>query len=150
MSVIPPGFAPHTRSSPATAPWEPLFAAIDHEAPAFALACEIAEAHCNARGFLHGGVAAGLADNAMGLSYGLALRGEVGGGLVTVSLSLDYAGSGRIGQWLVVRPRVLKAGSGMGFVDAVLTADEAIVARASATFRRLPAPSGDEPRTGRA
>jgi len=129
----PEGFALHTRSSPVTRPWEPLFARITSEA--FQLGLRLAEPHCNARGFAHGGVIASLADNAMGLSYGLKLGAP--GGIVTVSLNLDYIGSGQIGQWLEISPRVLKASKTTGFVDALITADGTLVARASAVFRNL-------------
>lgn len=129
----PEGFALHTRSSPVTRPWEPLFAKVTSEA--FHLGIRLAEPHCNARGFAHGGVIASLADNAMGLSYGLKLGAP--GGIVTVSLNLDYIGSGQTGQWLEFSPRVLKASKATGFVDALITADGRLVARASAVFRNL-------------
>lgn len=129
----PEGFSLHTRSSPVTKPWEPIYAKITPEA--FHLALRLAEPHCNARGFAHGGVIAALADNAMGLTYGLNLGAP--GGIVTVSLNLDYIGSGQIGQWLEIAPRVLKASKTTGFVDALVTADGALVARASAVFRNL-------------
>ena len=86
---------------------------------------------------MHGGVIAALADNAMGLSYGLAARaaGIELTSAVTVSLTVDYAASGQVGQWLLIAPRIIKAGRNMGFVDALITADGAPIARASATFR---------------
>jgi uncharacterized protein (TIGR00369 family) len=127
----PEGFSLHTRSSPVTRPWEPIYAKITEES--FLLALQLAEPHCNARGFAHGGVIAALADNAMGLSYGLKLGAP--GGIVTVSLNLDYIGSGQIGHWLMIAPRVLKASRTTGFVDALVTANGALVARASAVFR---------------
>ena len=95
-------------------------------------------AHCNSRGLVHGGVIATLADNAMGASLGAtrALEpGEAPSGAVTVSLSLDYVAAARLGQWMLVTPRVLKAGRSMGFVDALITADHEVIARAAATFR---------------
>lgn len=139
----PEGFAPHDRKSPVTDPWEPVFAR--RREGVVDLGLILATAHCNSRGFVHGGVLATLADNAMGLSYGATLLhenvGAAGGGAVTVSLTIDYLATARIGQWLQVSPRVLRAGGNMGFVDAILTADGATIARASATFRRLDAPA---------
>lgn len=126
----PEGFAPHFRQSPVTNPWEPLFSR--REGDMVQLGLTIAEAHCNSRGFLHGGVIAALADNAMGLSY-VAAAGS--SGAVTVGLQVDYAGTGRIGQWLHIAPRLIKAGKSMGFVDALISADAVVIARASATFR---------------
>ena len=97
------------------------------------------EEHCNARGILHGGVIAALADNAMGMSYVVAARNA---GLeiitpLTVTLSIDYAATARIGQWLQIEPRVIKAGRTTGFVDALVKGDNATAARASATFRAM-------------
>lgn len=130
---IPDGFAPHTRKSPVTAPWEPLFAA---QAPgSYRLGLRIASAHCNGRGFLHGGVIAALADNAMGLTYVAALQD--GRSAVTIGLTLDYVGIGALGQWLEIGPRLIKSGKTLGFVDALIEADGQIIARANATFKAV-------------
>ena len=94
------------------------------------LGLRIATPHCNGRGFLHGGLIASLADNAMGLSLGLA----TGTSPVTVSLSIDYLRVGKPGQWLQVEPRVVRAGGKLGVVDALITADGETIARANATF----------------
>jgi len=132
MQVKPPNdFAPHFRKSPVTDPWEPLYSRwLDG---ALQIGLNIRPAHCNSRGFLHGGVVAALADNAIGLSCGKAEPAVPE--LVTLSLSVDYAGSADVGQWLQIEPRVLKAGRSMRFGDALVTADGAVVARASATLR---------------
>lgn len=139
MPNVPDGFAPHFRRSPVTDPWEPLYSRRSQGVVELGLV--LAEPHCNARGLLHGGVIATLADNAMGHSF-LAARaaeaGEAPAGAVTVSLSVDFAAVARLGQWVLVTPRVLKAGKSMGFVDALVTADGTLIARASGTFRVTP------------
>ena len=96
MSAAPPeGFVPHFRKSPVTDPWEPLFSRqLEH---AVQIGLHLREAHCNARGFPHGGVIVALADNAMGLSCRKVL-GSGPGGLVTVSLAVDYVSTAKIGQ----------------------------------------------------
>ncbi|HET7153910.1 MAG TPA: PaaI family thioesterase [Hyphomicrobiaceae bacterium] len=134
MQTDPPeGFTPHFRKSPVTNPWEPLFSRkIDG---AVQIGLWLREVHCNSRGLLHGGVIAALADNAMGLSCGASLPSVQG--LLTVSLTVDYVGAAKIGQWLQIEPRVLRTGKSMGFADALVTADGTVVARASATFRVL-------------
>jgi uncharacterized protein (TIGR00369 family) len=143
-SAVPGGFRPHARRSPVTDPWQPIHAR--EAGDSLELGLVIHEGHCNARGFLHGGVIAALADNAMGLSLGLALKGaHLAGdvsGIVTTGLSVDYLASGRIGQWLHVEPRVLKAGRRSGTVDALVRADSVLIARASASFAVL---SGEGP-----
>jgi uncharacterized protein (TIGR00369 family) len=138
-SPPPAGFTPHFRKSRVTDPWEPIFSReIDG---VLQIGLQISEAHTNSRDFLHGAVIAALADNAMGLSYGMQARAKDPdsgkAGAVTVSLNVDYAATPRLGQWLQVEPRVVKAGRSIGFVDALITADGETVARASATFRLL-------------
>ncbi|HEV7385002.1 MAG TPA: PaaI family thioesterase, partial [Phenylobacterium sp.] len=91
----PQGFAAHGRTSPLTAPWEPIYARETDRA--LILGVFVREAHCNSRGFAHGGLIGALADNAMGLSCSRRLDGAAR--LVTVSLSVDFLGRAQIGQW---------------------------------------------------
>ena len=135
---VPEGFSPHFKKSRVTDPWEPLYSRSLPDAVQIGL--RLREEHCNSRGFVHGGVIATLADNAMGLSYWQVAKNaeddpSLFRGTVTVSLNVDYAATANIGQWLQIEPRVIKAGRSMGFVDALITADATPIARASATFR---------------
>jgi uncharacterized protein (TIGR00369 family) len=134
MAQPPAGFAPHFRKSPVTDPWEPLFSRRT-DAGAIEIGVVLAPAHCNARGMAHGGVLAALADNAMGLTYAASL--DQPSGVVTVNLSLDYVAVAKVGAWLQVAPRLIRGGKSMGFVDALVTADGEVIARASAVFRNL-------------
>jgi uncharacterized protein (TIGR00369 family) len=129
--AAPDGFMPHFKTSPVTAPWEPLLSRRGERSVEIGM--WLREAHCNSRGFLHGGVIAALADNAMGLSCVTCHPGMKGA--LTVSLNVDYVGSAKLGQWLRIEPRVLKVGGTLGFADALITADGDPIARASATFR---------------
>jgi acyl-coenzyme A thioesterase PaaI-like protein len=134
--VIPEGYAPHSRKSPLTDPWEPLYSKVVDGA--LVLGVHIRQAHCNGRGFAHGGLISALADNAMGHSVVGAIRRREGNpsiAAVTVTLTLDFLGTGQIGQWLEVVPRVLRAGSSLGFADCLVLADGQPIARGSATFR---------------
>jgi uncharacterized protein (TIGR00369 family) len=126
MSDIPDGFARHDRTSPLTAPWEPLwFRAADG-----AMGLRIVEAHCNSRGLAHGGLIAALADNIMGIACARARASRP----VTAGLSVDYLGPARMGQWLEFVPEVDKAGATLGFATCRVTADGTLCARARATF----------------
>jgi uncharacterized protein (TIGR00369 family) len=133
---IPAGFAPHFRKSPVTDAWEPLFSKT--EGGVVVIALRVREAHCNGRGFLHGGVISAVADAAMGHS---AIRSQEqqqaarARSAVTVSLAIDFLASAQIGQWIEIVPRVLKAGSSIAFVDCVVLADGQPIARGNATFR---------------
>ena len=132
----PSGYLPHDRPSPLTAPWAPIFARTT--AQALQLAVQVREAHCNSRGFAHGGLIAALADNAMGLSaVRLARAAEAGTtkSAVTVGLTLDFISSATIGEWLEFHPTVLKVGGTLAFVECHVRSSERLVARASASFR---------------
>lgn len=133
--TAPEGFQPHYRKSPLTDPWEPLYA---HKAEdRVVLGLTVANPHTNSRGFLHGGLIAALADNAMGLSCGavLARDGVQSSGLVTVSLSVDYMGKAEIGDWLAFDTEFVRTGRTLCFAGAAVTANGAAIARAHATFR---------------
>ena len=139
MDDIPEGFSPHTRRSPVTEPWEPLYARA--AADRLVLGVRVRSEHCNSRGMPHGGFLATLADNAMGLSLGvnLAAADQATAGLVTVSLTLDYLGSAKLGQWLEFDTDFVKLGRSICFAEATVRADGTPVARARATFKRLEA-----------
>ncbi len=132
----PDGYQPHTRRSPLTDPWEPLLAR--EMADAVDLGLEVREAHCNARGFAHGGLISSLADNAMGLSaVRLARRRPDAGAAsaVTVTLSVDFIDVAHPGDFIEFRPTVLKVGRTLAFCDCRVVCGERLIARANASFR---------------
>lgn len=133
---IPTGFEPHFRKSPFTDPWEPLYSRRTEKAVVIGL--RLAKPHTNGRGLIHGGLIASLADNAMGYSCAQATDWKTS--FVTVSLSVDYAGSAQVGQWLSVESDVIKTGSTLCFAQSLIKADDAVIARANATFRVVPKP----------
>ncbi|MDB5520735.1 MAG: thioesterase [Tardiphaga sp.] len=129
---VPEGFVRHTRSSPLTEPWEPIYA--KRSDSAVILALRLAKPHTNSRGMVHGGLIAALADNAMGLSCGVKIDSG-GTRLVTVSLAVDYLGTAQIGQWLTIEPDVVKTGRTLCFAQCLVKADGEVVARANGTFK---------------
>ena len=128
---IPDGFEPQSRPSPLTDPWEPIYS--KQTPDAIILGLRLATPHTNARGFVHGGLIAALTDKAMGHSCGHKMGGT--DSLVTVSMSIDFVGSAQIGQWLTVETDVIKTGSTICFAQCFVRADDAVIARANATFR---------------
>ena len=128
---IPEGFEPQSRRSPLTDPWEPIYS--KQTPDAIILGLRLATPHTNARGFVHGGLIAALADKAMGHSCGHKMGGTHS--LVTVSMSIDFISSAQIGQWLVVESEVIKTGGTLCFAQCRVTADGVAIARANATFR---------------
>lgn len=129
----PEGFEPHFRKSGLTDPWEPIYSRTV-PGDAVIIGLEAGPAHVNSRGMVHGGLLATLADNAMGLSCGQHLAGEAPAGLVTVSLSIDYLGPAKIGQWLEFSTSFVKTGRSICFAQCFVTADGKPCARANASF----------------
>ena len=125
------GFERQSAPSPLTAPWEPIYSKTTEDAIVLGLWLDVP--HTNRRGFAHGGLIAALTDKAMGHSCGHKLRGAHS--LVTVSMSIDFIGSGQVGQWIEIATDVIKAGKTLCFAQCVVTADGEIIARANATFR---------------
>ena len=131
---IPEGFAPHVRKSPLTDPWEPLYSKRTDKAVIIGL--RLAKPHTNGRGLIHGGLIAALADNAMGHSCAHQMGGV--SSLVTIGLAVDFVGTAHVGQWLAVESDVIRTGSTICFAQSLVKADEAVIARANATFRVVP------------
>lgn len=135
---VPEGFERHFRRSGLTDPWEPLYSRKLEDRIQMGLI--LAEPHCNSRGLVHGGLIAALADNAMGLSCVVALASDgrdAGKGLVTVSLGVDYVGSAKLGEWLLIDPEPVKVGGSIGFARALIRSESKPVAMANATFKIL-------------
>ena len=135
ITDIPEGFERQSRQSPLTDPWEPIYS--KQTPDAIILGLRLAKPHTNGRGFAHGGLIAALADKAMGHSCGHKMRGGAYS-LVTVSMAIDFISSGQIGRWLAVETDVIKTGSTLCFAQSLIKADDAVIARANATFRVVP------------
>src|SRR5205085_752475 len=71
------------------------------------------EKHCNARGTVHGGALATIADIALG--YALSYSTEPPTAAVTANLTLDFAGSAKPGDWLEAHVDIQKLGSRLAF-----------------------------------
>jgi acyl-coenzyme A thioesterase 13 len=130
MSEIPEGFEPIFRSSPYLELLGPIFNKKADEGLVIGLRAE--EKHCNARGLVHGGVFSSLADVALG--YSAAFQGKEPTPLVTASLSIDYAGSAKLGEWIEVYTDVQKVGKRMAFANCYFLVGTKRIVRASGVF----------------
>ncbi len=136
--AIPEGFAPLFRTSPFLEATGPFYYRRDGERLIVGL--RILEKHANARGFAHGGLLMTLADIALG--YSLAFREDPPASFLTATLSAEFAGSARIGDWVEAHVDVQKSGSRLAFANAYLTVAGERILRASAVFARNPKPLG--------
>ena len=83
----------------------------------------------------HGGFLATLVDFSFGRSVHAALEGE--GVPVTVSLTTDYLGPVRVGDWVEAHTEVERLGSRLAFADCSLRVDGREVVRARAVLAVL-------------
>jgi uncharacterized protein (TIGR00369 family) len=130
VSEVPAGFGPLFRSSPAIDLIGPVYS--KGEGAELVLGLRVEQKHCNMRGALHGGILATLADIALG--YAVAFSTKPPTGLVTANLTLDFAGTAKIGDWLEARVDIQKKGSRLAFANCYIGVGEQRIVRASAVF----------------
>ncbi len=133
MSEIPAGFEPLFRSSPYTEAIGPLY--YRKGSDPLVLAIRILDKHVNARGLAHGGLLLTLADLALG--YSMAFRENPPASLITASMSADFAGAAKIGDWVEAHVDIQKSGGRLAFANAYLTVQGERILRASAVFARV-------------
>jgi len=131
--TVPNGFAPLFRTSPATDLIGPIY--YRGSGKDLALGLQVDQKHCNARGTVHGGILATLADVALG--YTMAYSTDPPTRLVTANLTLDFAGAATIGAWLETAVEIQKQGSRLAFANCYITAAGERIVRASAVFMVL-------------
>jgi acyl-coenzyme A thioesterase 13 len=129
---LPEGFEPLFRTSPFTETVGPLYHRKGSDP--LVLGMRILEKHANARGFAHGGVLLTLADLALG--YSMAFSEDPPASLITASLSADFAGTAKVGDWIEAHVDVQKSGSRLAFANAYLVVQGERILRASAVFAR--------------
>jgi acyl-coenzyme A thioesterase 13 len=127
---IPTGFAPIFRTSPFLETIGPLYSA--GSGASLVIGMRVQQKHTNARGTLHGGVIASVADIALG--YGMAMSTNPPTSMVTANLSVDFAGSAQIGDWVETSLDVQKIGSRMAFANVYFSVGCERIARASGVF----------------
>ncbi len=130
MDNIPEGFEPIFRTSPYLELIGPIYNKKTSEGLVIGLLAQ--EKHCNARGLVHGGVFSSLADVALG--YNAAFQGKEPTPLVTANLSLDYAGSAKLGDWIEIHSDVQKVGRSMAFANCYFLVGAKRIVRASGVF----------------
>ncbi|WP_415754386.1 PaaI family thioesterase [Pseudomonas leptonychotis] len=130
MSIIPAGFTPLFRSSPFLDLLGPIYNQRSDTGLVIGLRAE--EKHCNARGLVHGGVLSSLADVALG--YNSAIAQEPPTPIVTSSLTIDYAGTAKLGDWITLETDVQKVGKSLAFANCYVVVESVRIARASAVF----------------
>lgn len=127
---VPDGFEPLSRSSPFIDLVGPLFASRSDEGLLIGFLAE--QKHCNTSGFVHGGCLSTVADIALG--YNAAGFGAEETPMVTASITIDFAGSARAGDWVVYKTDVQKVGKKVAFANCYVHVGDKRIARASGLF----------------
>lgn len=137
---IPAPFQPISRISPLIEMIGPVYS--HGSGTDLVIGMRAQEKHCNLRGHVHGGIFATLADIALG--YTLAFSSDPPAGYVTVNLSIDYAGTANVGDWMEVRTDVQRRGKRLAFANAYIHVGEQRIARASGVFMASDWPSASK------
>jgi len=127
---IPDNFKPLFRTSPVLDLIGPIY--YRGEGRELVLGLRAETKHCNARGAVHGGILATLADVALG--YTMAFASDPPAVLVTANLTLDFAGTAKSGDWLETRVDIQRQGSRLSFANCYISVAGRRIVRASAVF----------------
>jgi acyl-coenzyme A thioesterase PaaI-like protein len=91
--------------------------------------------HVNLLGVVQGGMLMTFADRALGLCAWQAAEGTP---CVTIQFEMQFLSSGRIGEFIELRPEVVRRTASLVFLRGVLTAGSRSVAAASGIWKRVP------------
>src|SRR3954447_22809309 len=108
--TAPPAFIPYARTSRYLELVGPVY---QHRDDPGVIGLELDERHTNSRGLCHAGVLVALADTIMGHTIDDVLTGP--GRPVTVTLTTDFLGTARSGDWLEGRATIRRVGQRLAF-----------------------------------
>src|SRR5262249_13711118 len=121
----PPGFEPYAEPSSFLERIGPLLQKRTGAGVIFGV--RIAEHHCNRRDMAHGGLVVALGKTGEWFS-------QPPVSLITASLTVDFYGTARRGDWLQAETDVTRVGRQVAFGNCYLRVADRIVARASGVF----------------
>ncbi|WP_239018866.1 PaaI family thioesterase [Sphingobium terrigena] len=103
------------------------------------VALEVQPLHMNRYGNLHGGFAAGFADHAYFVALWAMGRKDQREAL-TIDLSMQYMGLGKVGVPMIADVELLKETGKMMFLRMTIAQGGGLIAASTATLRKVPAP----------
>lgn len=127
---LPAGYEPLFRSSPFLERVGPFYCS--GRGARLRIGLRVMEHHLNARGAVHGGLLMTMADIALG--YAMATSGDPPIAAVTSSLTTDFAGSAKLGDWIDSATDIQKIGRTLAFANVYLHVGEQRIVRASGIF----------------
>jgi acyl-coenzyme A thioesterase PaaI-like protein len=97
-------------------------------------AIEAQDKHHNRRGLVQGGLLMTFADRSCGMTARYVSGRQT---LATVQMDTHFVDSGKIGEILISKPRVVRATRSLIFLTTEVTANERCIAMASGVFKIL-------------
>jgi len=110
----------------------PLWQRMVNGEPEYALVAQ--DKHHNRRGLVQGGLLMTFADRACGMAARFASGRPT---MATVQLDVHFVDSGKIGETLMTRPRVIRTTRSLIFVTAEVTANDRTIVTANGVFKIL-------------
>lgn len=92
------------------------------------------EKHANLIGLVHGGMLMTLADRALGVGAWDAAKGRP---CVTIQFDMQFVSAAKMGEFVAVRPEVVRVTSSLVFMRGEATAGERVVAAANGVWKIL-------------
>ncbi len=134
---LPEGFIPVEHVTPVTELLGPIYSR--NSGNGYELCLLAQPKHANLRGNVHGGIVAALCDIALG--YAVSFGMETPMPVVTASLTIDYAGSASIGDWMMARTDVQRRGTRLAFANCFIFVQERRIVHASGVFVSMNPPA---------
>ena len=128
MTIVPDTFVTYTRSSRYLDLIGPIY---ENREDASSVGLVIDERHTNARGMLHGGLLVAIADTVMGHTTE---RAATDTRLITVSLTTDFVGAARLGDWVQGQATVRRCGRRLAFASCEFRVDDRVILTSSGIF----------------
>jgi uncharacterized protein (TIGR00369 family) len=143
---IPAGFTPLTIGGEFIVANGPLFERI--EGRVYRLGFRVERRHTNTMGICHGGMMATFCDMLLPITAFRSTEALHGRFLPTVSLQIDYLAPAPLGAWVEGEAQVLRTTRSLIFVQGLVHAEGATVARVSGVFKIGAARAGEADAAG--
>ncbi len=131
MEDLPVGFELYAEPSPYLDRVGPLYQKTGENGFVFGL--RVLKHHCNRRGVAHGGLLMSLADISLGKTGEWSQDPPVS--LVTASLTIEFLGTARLGDWVEAACDFHRVGRRIAFANCYLSNGDRRIARASGVFQ---------------
>ncbi|KVZ02494.1 PaaI family thioesterase [Burkholderia stagnalis] len=124
------GFQPLFRTNPLLDATGPYFYKPMEDG--FVVGLRVQDKHTNASGTIHGGLVAALADVSIGYVTSMSKTPPLR--MMTASLTIDYVGTVKMGDWVEAHVSIVKTERRLAFANAVIKVGATPVASAGAVF----------------